>query len=118
MSKNMLCVEVTISLYDLWPRERKSVRERYNFEGERRCYKAIKCLEAARGGLTRSIILLQRTRGVDKLSSRGGGGLTRSIILLQRTRGVDGLSSKGRGRSNKSLFLLLRTRGVDGLSFK
>ena len=33
MSKNMLCVEVTISLYDLWPRERKSVRERYNFEG-------------------------------------------------------------------------------------
>jgi hypothetical protein len=57
--------------------------------------------------------LLQRIRGIDRLSSRGKGLSKKSIILLQMTRGIDRLSSRGKGLSNKSIILLQRTRGND-----
>jgi hypothetical protein len=66
----------------LWPRERKSVRERYNFEGRGDVIKP-----SARGGLTRSIILLQRTRGVDRLSSRGRGWSNKVYYLVTEDQG-------------------------------
>ncbi len=58
------------------------------------------------GRSNKSIILLQRTRGIGRLSSKGRERSSKSIILLQRTRGVGRLSSRGRERSSKVCYIV------------